>query len=216
METGKLKKYFDKYFKWVAVFLFVLLFFYLCIELTENELSDFDFFVYNSVAQFISPNMTKIFRFITRFGSLEVILPLCILVLLFLRNKNKIILMIVNMLSIVTINQGLKMLFARPRPAVVRLAEASGFSFPSGHTMCSLAFYGFLLYLLLKSDYTPVLKWIGSICICFLIFFIGISRIYLGVHYCTDVVAGFSISIAYLIIFTDIVNKIVYKNNKMN
>lgn len=76
--------------------------------------------------------------------------------------------------------------------------------------MCSLAFYGFLLYLLIRSNGGFWFKFFGNIVICSLIILIGVSRIYLGVHYSSDVIAGFALALAYLIVFTDITDKIVY------
>lgn len=198
------------YIKWIVAIIGLGLFLYLCVKLSVNDLNHFDFMVYNFVSSFVSPKATKIFRFITRFGSVEVIFPLCILIFMLMKDKKKIILSIVNILGAVCLNQALKFIIERPRPAVVRLAQASGFSFPSGHSMCSLVFYGFLLYLLIRSNGGFWFKFFGSIIICSLIILIGVSRIYLGVHYSSDVIAGFALALAYLIVFTDITDKIVY------
>ncbi|MDD3363627.1 MAG: phosphatase PAP2 family protein [Syntrophomonas sp.] len=84
----------------------------------------------------------------------------------------------------------LKHLFERSRPVGEALTIASGFSFPSGHAMVSIAFYGFIAYLVIsyKKD-----KWgcLGATALCLLVFMIGFSRIYLNVHYASDVLAGF-------------------------
>ena len=216
MEVKSINYYYHKYFKWVICAVCLFIFIHISIELTENELIFLDNKIYYTVAGFISYKMTRIFRFITRFGSGEVILPLWIFTLLLFKNKRKIILSTVNLINIVMINQIFKFLFERPRPTVFRLAEASGFSFPSGHSMVSLAFYGFFLYLLWKTDYTDVLKWIATVAIITLIVLIGVSRIYLGVHFSSDVLAGFSLSMAYLIIFTHFVEKFIYEKNKLS
>ena len=76
--------------------------------------------------------------------------------------------------------------------------------------MISLGFYGFMLFLVLKSDYDPFFKAISAVGLSSLIVLIGVSRIYLGVHYTTDVIAGFAVSMAYLIVFTDLVERKVY------
>ena len=84
----------------------------------------------------------------------------------------------------------LKYWFERSRPAGEALTAASGFSFPSGHAMVSIAFYGFMAYLLIR--YTKN-KWgyLGAAALYLLVFMIGFSRVYLNVHYASDVLAGF-------------------------
>jgi undecaprenyl-diphosphatase len=86
--------------------------------------------------------------------------------------------------------QYLKYWFGRSRPVGEVLTVASGFSFPSGHAMLSIAFYGFLAYLFIS--YTKN-KWgyLGAAVLCLLVLIIGFSRVYLNVHYASDVLAGF-------------------------
>ncbi len=110
--------------------------------------------------------------------------------------------MILNVSLAGALNQLLKFIIQRPRPVGYRIVEEKGFSFPSGHSMASTAFYGFLIYLVYKKVKNKYLKIGLIIFLTFLIFSIGVSRIYLGVHYTSDVLAGFCISISYLIIFT--------------
>ena len=73
--------------------------------------------------------------------------------------------------------------------------------------MISMAFYGYLIYLIYKYVKNKYIKWISIILLSILICVIGISRIYLGVHYTSDVLGGFLISISYLIIYISVVNK---------
>lgn len=215
MAEGKLRisaarKGIRKYGKWIIFVMCILVFVHISIELSYKELIKLDETIYAFLSSLVSRKATKLFRFVTRFGSIEVVLPIWILSLIIYRDWRKSILSSLNLGCIIALNQALKFLFERPRPAVVRLAEATGFSFPSGHSMISLAFYGFMLFLLLKSDYIPTLKVIATVIVVSLIIMIGISRIYLGVHYTTDVIAGFCLSLAYLILFTDIVERKVY------
>ena len=112
----------------------------------------------------------------------------------------------------VALNNILKFIFKRERPIDLMLIEESGYSFPSGHTMVATAFYGFIIYLIHKSNYSKKIKIILTSILTILIILIGISRIYLGVHYATDVIAGYLIAISYLIIFTHFIDK--YQKNK--
>lgn len=89
------------------------------------------------------------------------------------------------------LNIGLKLLFRRERPSLHRIAEAVGYSFPSGHSMAAFSLYGLLVYLLWKHAcggwQKGLLLSVGAL----LILSVGTSRIYLGVHYPSDVVAGY-------------------------
>lgn len=145
--------------------------------------------------------LTNFMKVITVFGSAYVIVPCCIILLVFLKNKKNRILMASNLVIITLLNQILKHTFKRLRPINSIISE-SGYSFPSGHSMVSMAFYGFLIYLLCKSNFKYKKIFIGLLII--LILLIGISRIYLGVHYPTDVFGGFLLSISYLLIFIEI------------
>ncbi|NMC55729.1 MAG: phosphatase PAP2 family protein [Eubacteriaceae bacterium] len=96
----------------------------------------------------------------------------------------------------------LKSIFARPRPSNIYLVKVSGYSFPSGHAMTSAAFYGFIIYLIWQTNIRKNLKIASTVFLFILIILIGVSRVYLGVHYTSDIAAGFLVSIAYLIVFT--------------
>ncbi|TLM99937.1 phosphatase PAP2 family protein, partial [bacterium] len=90
------------------------------------------------------------------------------------------------------LNEALKLLFHRQRPGLPHLVEVTGLSFPSGHAMVSFSFYGLLIYLVWLNFSGRVIKLLITVILGFLILAIGISRIYLGVHYPSDVLAGFS------------------------
>ncbi len=78
--------------------------------------------------------------------------------------------------------------------------------------MISMAFYGFIIYLICKYVNNKILKYFLIGLLGSLIILIGVSRVYLGVHYVSDVIAGFIVSIAYLILFTEIVDRFMTKN----
>lgn len=143
------------------------------------------------------------FKIITKFGNWYTILAILIASFL-LKNKNYFKYIFINLVSIVLLNQCLKFIFQRARPEL-NLINETGYSFPSGHAMVSMGFYGFIIYLLLTSKISKKYKIISTVILESLIIMIGFSRIYLGVHYFTDVIVGFIISIIYLIIYIDIV-----------
>ena len=151
--------------------------------------------------------MTNIAKIVTTIGSVYVILPVCIISLCIFY-KSKFGKMIPINLGIVFIsNQLLKRIVARPRPIEHTIIEETGYSFPSGHSMVSTAFYGFFIYLIYKKVKNKYLKWGLISLLTILILSIGISRVYLGVHYASDVIAGFCLSVAYLAIFTKAISK---------
>jgi len=162
---------------------------------------------YKFVSSFISDFKTPIVRGITNFGSAKIVIPLfaivSIIFILFKRGKYSLLLGSCLFFQVV-LNFILKHIFRRTRPSVLRLIEQGGYSFPSGHTMASSAFYGYLMYIIYKNVKNKCLKWGSIILISLFVFLIGCSRIYLGVHYTSDVLAGFFISIAYLIIFIEL------------
>ena len=113
------------------------------------------------------------------------------------------------------LNLLLKNFFDRERPNINIIIEANGFSFPSGHSMGSMTYYGFLIYLILRSKRKPLSKLGLGILLCLVILLIGISRIYLGVHYPSDVLAGFVAGSVWLMICISLLEIIyLYKENK--
>ena len=143
---------------------------------------------------------TAFFKFITRFGDWYVIVGIILLSLIFFRKYFKVI--VTNAVFITLVNQALKFLIQRPRPNDFQIISVSGYSFPSGHAMISAAFYGFIFYLIYKSNLSNKYKVLLGMFILILVVLICISRVYLGVHYLTDVIAGSSLAMLYLTVYT--------------
>ena len=108
----------------------------------------------------------------------------------------------VNLVLVVVINQVLKFIIQRPRPDGFRLASASGFSFPSGHSMVAMAFFGLLAWMVWRYEQDRRLRHLYAAGFALVIVMIGVSRIYLGVHYASDVLGGFCLSMAWLAVYT--------------
>jgi membrane-associated phospholipid phosphatase len=105
----------------------------------------------------------------------------------------------INMIGISLLTQVLKLVFERERPELIAQYDGTGFSFPSGHSTGSVAFYGFVGYLLWKKIATKWLRVSFVLFFAFLAVTIAFSRVVLGVHFFTDIVAGMSLGAAWLI-----------------
>ena len=93
----------------------------------------------------------------------------------------------------------LKFLFNRPRPLIPLLEEAKGLSFPSGHALMSVSFYGLLMHLIWHNIKNPPwLRYTLIVLLILLVLAIGFSRVYLIVHYASDVIAGFAMGVIWL------------------
>ena len=204
----KIKEFIIKNLKWIILFICLIGFFALAEDVFNKEIMKGDIIGYKMVSTFlISSFVTPIAKFITNFGGAIFLIVLTITLFILIKNK-KIGLSIFSNLVIITIlNQLLKRILQRPRPTEYRIIEETGYSFPSGHSMVSMAFYGYLIYLIYKYVKNKYIKWISIVLLSILICSIGVSRIYLGVHYTSDVLGGFFISISYLIIYISAVNK---------
>lgn len=164
--------------------------------IAAGYIQSFDSKIYDAVAGQISPVTTCVMKLFTFLGSELALTSLAALILLigvfWKKGKHfKCCLFIgLNLGGGALLSLIIKNIVRRPRPNIMQLIEITGYSFPSGHSMNSLIFYGFLIYLSLRY----IKRW-PKYCISFiltlLILFIGISRIYLGVHYASDVLGGF-------------------------
>ena len=206
----KIKNFFKKYYKAIIVFICLLITMEMVLAVFAKEVMKRDIIGYNLISKYLISDITfPIVKFITNFGGVIGLIVIAIItstILIIKKKKLMGILLLVNLACSALLNQILKRIVQRPRPTEYRLIEESGYSFPSGHSMISTAFYGFLIYLIFKNVKNKYVKWTSIIFLSILIALIGISRIYLGVHYTSDVMAGFVISISYLVIFTSIVN----------
>lgn len=207
-QQKQIKEFIIKNLKWIILFICLIGFLALTEDVFNKEIMDGDIIGYKLISKFLISDFTiPIAKFITNFGGAIFLIVLTIILLISIKNK-KIGLSIFSNLAIITIlNQLLKRILQRPKPTEYRIIEETGYSFPSGHSMISMAFYGYLIYLIYKYVENKYVKWILISLLSVLICLIGVSRIYLGVHYTSDVLGGFLISISYLVIYISAVNK---------
>ena len=215
----KIKKYISKNFKWIIFAICIIVFTAIAEDVFEKEIMKKDIIGYYLISKYlISDTLTPIVKVITNLtGTIPLIIITAILIVV-IKNKKIAIAIALNPIIALIFNQTLKFIVKRPRPLENQLITESGYSFPSGHSMVSMAFYGFLIYLVYHYIKNKKKKIALISVLSILIFLIGTSRIYLGVHYTSDVIAGFAFSIAYLIVYTTIFKQIMgeKENDKEN
>ena len=206
----KIKEFITKNLKWIILFICLIGFLALAEDVFHKEIMNGDIIGYEIISKFlISDFVTPIAKFITNFGGAIFLIVLTIVLFIVIKNKKIGVSIFLNLVIVTILNQLLKGILQRPRPTEYIIIEETGYSFPSGHSMISMAFYGYLIYLIYKYVKNKYIKWISIVVLSLLICTIGISRIYLGVHYTSDVLGGFLISISYLVIFISAVNKFI-------
>ncbi|WP_326717089.1 phosphatase PAP2 family protein [Vagococcus jeotgali] len=151
----------------------------------------------------LTPEKTTIFKYFTKFGNTSTIVLLTALVagLLYVKAKDKVASywLLINIILIQGAgNFTLKKIFDRPRPDVEHLVTAYNNSFPSGHAMGSMLFYGTLIFLAHRYIQNKGLRLTIQILFGILILLVGTSRIYLGVHYPSDILGGYLLGAAWL------------------
>jgi membrane-associated phospholipid phosphatase len=164
-------------------------------ELVEDNLGLVDERVSSFIQSFRTPSLTSYFKNITVLGERPAYIILCVVLAVYFVIRHKtwkfIIQTVVVLLLASASNMALKLVFGRSRPALEHLVEVSSLSYPSGHAMSAMSFYGFLIYLAIILIPQRWLKTLICIVLSLLILSIGTSRIYLGVHFPSDVTAGF-------------------------
>ena len=164
-------------------------------ELAENELTEIDKSVTEYIVSFRSDALTSYFKFATELGDRYAYVIIIVLLALFYFFKHhswKLTMQTILVLILATLsNIVLKKVINRARPSLEHLVTVNTLSYPSGHSMSAMAFYGFLIYLCLRNDMQRWLRYLLVPLLVLVILSIGLSRIYLGVHYPSDVAAGF-------------------------
>ncbi|GGI42172.1 phosphatase PAP2 family protein [Mammaliicoccus stepanovicii] len=148
--------------------------------------------VYNFIYSAESFITTSIMLGFTKFGEVWAMIALSLITICYLKLKKyniETLFFALTMILSGTLNPLLKNIFDRERPTLLRLIDISGFSFPSGHAMGSTAFFGSIIYILYRVSNKTMRPYLMGICVLFIIM-ISTSRVYLGVHYPTDIIAG--------------------------
>ncbi len=170
------------------------IFFLNTILVITNQIKIIDDVIYNIIFSIRNDYIDIFFKLITKLGNTSTVIIIGILLLMILPKKEKLPILI-SIPTTAGINFIIKHIIKRTRPNHIRLIRQGGYSYPSGHTMISIAVYGILLYYVQKNIQNKRIKIFLSILLCIIIISIGISRIYVGVHYPSDIIGGYTLSI---------------------
>lgn len=178
----------------------------------------FDQRAFDFLQPYVSDTHTTLIQFFTFFGSHKFLVPAYLIFFawyFFIRkNKWRLIKFVTISVSSLLMMFGLKYLFNRPRPLIPLLKEVPGLSFPSGHAFMSFIFFGLIIYVVYSDVKQRWLKWTLIGVLLLMIFFVGLSRVYLRVHYASDVLAGFSFGILSLVIMLLLLSQLEKYNLK--
>lgn len=187
-------------------------FVYITNNVFELKNTSFDQQVFASIRPYITQATTSVMVVISFFASQYFLLPANILLaawFLFIdKHRWYSIRVPVVSLGSFAVMSGLKLIFQRARPLDPVFEAARGFSYPSGHAMSAMTFYGLLIYIVWDRVKNNTLKWTLTILLLITVFLIGFSRVYLRVHYASDVLAGFSLGIIWLVISLWVISKV--------
>lgn len=177
------------------------------ILLIKEKLINADKKIYSKIK--FNETKTKFFKIITRLASTPYFFIMCGILLLLLKNRKIALLISIAMIIDAGIVYIAKHIVRRERPNTKRLVEEKGYSYPSGHTFSATCFYGLCMYLIITSNINIIVSIILIISLISLIITIGISRIYLGVHYFSDVIGGFLLSTSYVCLYVYLMSDIL-------
>jgi len=198
-----------KYIKWIIFGIYLFIFLLIGINILNDSTLVIDTVMYEWISKYIiGENMTFFMKFITWFGSTIGIIIVGLISLFIIRDRKINISLTICLVLGTTINNIVKIIFSRPRPNINPLVLENTYSFPSGHSMMSMILYGYLIYLVYNYVKNKNIKWLLITLLSILILSIGFTRVYLGVHYFSDVIGGFIFGIVYLIMYIEISKKV--------
>ncbi|WP_322354761.1 phosphatase PAP2 family protein [Paratractidigestivibacter sp.] len=190
----------------VVALMAAVVFIYLLGEVGEGEILKLDTLAYRLfVEKLRSDSVTAVMEGFTGLLEIPVLLLMTLLITAFAPGRAPGRCVAVNLVGALVLNVVLKEIVQRPRPDGFRLISETGYSFPSGHSMISMAFFGLIVWMIWTYERDRRLR--NFLCVAFslVIVMVGVSRIYLGVHYASDVLAGFCVSVIWLAFYTHVI-----------
>ena len=199
---------FKRVIKLVILLLILIIVCIICKYTIMQQIQNIDETVFSFFRGITDDALTVAMKFITFFGSEYIFIPLTICLLIGLKDKRYGMFMAFNLIWVYVLNYILKHIFLRPRPVSLLVSDVSGYSFPSSHAMCSVAFYGLLCVLVCTTFKSKMVKRLFVALTVVLIFLISFSRLYLQVHYLSDVIMGLVFGGLCLLIFISVIRAI--------
>jgi membrane-associated phospholipid phosphatase len=191
----------------IAVVLFIALlclFYFVADEIVLERNNSFDTFIFGKLSTITSAATTKLMLIFTFLGSNVFLLPAYILLILYFFFIRKNTRMALDTAMIGLTSTGLlflmKDIFKRHRPPDPLINNVTGYSFPSGHSFSAFTFSGLVIYIIWETKIHRTWKWVLSIFFFLWATCVATSRVYLHVHYASDVLGGFCLSTMWLII----------------
>ncbi len=178
----------------IILILFIIWTFYM----KKDKFKNLDNKVYNFLI--IKEQFTTFFKIITNLGSAWFLIISSVIILINLKNKLALF-TVLFMLIEWLLNALIKRIIKRDRPNIKRLVNEKGYSYPSGHTMSATCFYSFLIIMVLNTPLIINLKVVLIIILVLNILMVALSRIYLGVHYFSDIIGAILFSLSIIIIY---------------
>jgi membrane-associated phospholipid phosphatase len=193
-------------FIWIAKYVFL------------DDKTEFDDNAFAFLQGWVSDFNTDIMNFFTLLGKHEFLVPAHIVLIgwfLFIRRHRWYSIKV----PVIGVSSGLIMIFLkdifqRQRPLIPLLEPVGGLSFPSGHALCSMTFFGLLIYFVWRHVEKPMVKYFLTFVLAITILMIGLSRVYLRVHHASDVLAGFAFGLIWLVLSLKILEAMENKTKK--
>lgn len=178
-----------------------LMFLWLAVAVGQRKTEGFDRAARGAVHERSPEALTALMRGVTQLGGGWFLWPFGALIVISLAREGRreeAALFGIAVLGAEALNESMKLIFHRPRPdPFFGYPVPDTYSFPSGHSLVSYCFYLALAELLIEPEWSPARKRAAWTAAVFLVLLIGFSRVYLGVHYATDVIAGYLAAIAW-------------------
>ena len=182
-----------------AIFLFLLF------EVLRGEIMRIDTAAYTLIVEHLRADwLTPVMEGFSALATPTVLVAMLLVIIAFAPGRRPGWCCAVNLVLVTLLNLAIKSLVQRPRPEGFRLVTETGFSFPSGHSMAAMAFYGLIVWLIWHYESDRRKRAVLTAAFSLIILMIGISRIYLGVHYASDVLGGFCVSLIWLSLYVKV------------